>query len=135
MYSQTDIIQMAVAVKLLGIYETQFSQDRGAAIASAVSNRLFGKVSPDHTKEDLQLAEKFAAETLRSDSEIRYAAVVSCRATLLLAVETNSEERWKIWDTIQWMANICELPPDEAEPSAIRELATSLHKKYLQKTT
>lgn len=133
MRAQTDVIQMAVAVKLLGTYETEFSQDRAATIAAAVSNRLFAKISPDHTKEDLQLAEQFAAETLRSDSEIRYAAIMSCRARLLFEAERNGEERWKIWDTIQWMATICDLPPDEVGPALISNLAASLHKKYLQK--
>ena len=135
MYSQTDVIQMAVAVKLLRSYETDFSPEKGATIAAAVANKLFAKTSAEHSEEDLRLAERLAAETLRSDSEVRYAAVMSCRARLLFEAERNSEERWKIWDTTQWMSTICDLPSDEAEPRLIRRLATKLHTKYLQNQT
>src|SRR5207237_3937 len=115
-------------------YRVKFSEDRAATIAAAVSNKLFGRISPDHTDEDLTLAEQLAAETLRSDSEVRNAAVISCRARLLFQLEKNSEERWRVWDTIQWMGTICDLPLDEAEPTVIRQLASRIHAKYLRKT-
>jgi hypothetical protein len=134
MRADTEVIQMAVAVKLFAQYQSEFSEDRAATIAAAVSNKLFGRISPDHTDEDLMLADQLSAETLRSDFEIRYASVMSCRARLLFEAERNSEERWKIWDTIQWMETICDLPPDEAEPAVIRQLATSIHGKYVRKT-
>ena len=134
MRGDTDVIQMAVAVKLFAQYQTEFSEDRAATIAAAVCNKLFGKTSSDHTDEDLKLAEQLAAETLRSDSEVRDAALMSCRARLLCEIEKNSEERWKVWDTIQWMGTICDLPSDEAEPTIIRQLASRIHAKYLRKT-
>ena len=135
MNSQTDVIQMAVAVKLLKSYEHNLQRDEDATIAAAVSNRLFAKASPQHTEEEMKRAEQLAAETLRSDSEVRYAAVMSCRARLLFEAEREADERSQIWDTIQWMSTVCELPPDEADPASIRQLATTLHRKYLKKQT
>ena len=65
-------------------------EDRAATMAAAVSNRLFGKISPGHIEQDLELAEQIAIRALRLDSEIRYAAAVSCRARLLFETERNS---------------------------------------------
>ncbi len=74
MYSQTDVIQMAVCMKLFESYEPRLSRDDAATLAAAVSNRLFGRQSPDHSQELLKQAEKIAVQILRSDSEVRYAA-------------------------------------------------------------
>ena len=74
MYSQTDVIQMAVCVKLFESYKPKLSQDDAATLAADVSNKLFGKQSPDHSEELLKQAEELAVQVLRSDSEIRYAA-------------------------------------------------------------
>ena len=134
MASDADAIQMAVAVKLSSLYQTTYGQDRGLTLAAAVSNKLFAKVSPLHSKEDLELAEHLAADILNTDLEVRYAALMSCRARLLLEAEQNAEEQWIVWDTIQWMSTIWELPPDEANPANIRQLASTLHGKYLRKT-
>jgi len=133
MYSQTDVIQMAVCVKLFESYQANLAQDDAATLAAAVSNRLFGRQSPDHSQELLKQAEELAAQILRSDSEVRYAALMACRARLLVATDRGSEEKWKVWDTIQWMSTVCDLSPDEADPSSIRQLATTLHRKYLKK--
>ena len=67
-----------------------------------------------HSKEDLELAERLAADILNTDPEVRYAALMSCRARLLFEAEQNTEEKWFVWDTIQWMSTIWNLPPDEA---------------------
>ena len=133
MYSQTDVIQMAVCVKLFESYKPKLSQDDAATLAAAVSNRLFGRQSPDHSQELLKQAEKIAVQILRSDSEVRYAALMACRARLLVATDRGSEEKWKVWDTIQWMSTVCDLSPDEADPSSIRQLATTLDREYLKK--
>ena len=133
MYSQTDVIQMAVCVKLFESYEPRLSRDDAATLAAAVSNRLFGRQSPDHSQELLKQAEKIAVQILRSDSEVRYAALMGCRARLLVATDRGSEEKWKVWDTIQWMSTVCDLSPDEADPGSIRQLATTLHREYLKK--
>jgi hypothetical protein len=132
MVSDTNVIQMAVAVKLSSSFQSKYGKDRGITITAAVSNKLFAKASPMHNKEDLELAERLAAEILKTDYEVRYAALMSCRAILLLEAERNTEAQWFVWDTIQWMAGICNLPPDEADPTIIRHLAATLHKKYLQ---
>jgi hypothetical protein len=133
MYSQTDVIQMAVCVKLFESYKPKLSQDDAATLAAAVSNRLFGRQSPDHSQELLKQAENLAVQILRSDSEVRYGALMACRARLLVATDRGSEEKWKVWDTIQWMSTVCDLSPDEADPGSIRQLATTLHRKYLKK--
>ena len=133
MNSDANVIQMAVATKLFSYFETEYGQERGATVAAAVANKLFAKVSTMHTKEDLQLAEHLATDIIKTDHEIRYAALMSCRARLLFETDRNAEEQWLVWDTIQWMASIWNLPPDEADPTIIRHLASTLHKKYMQK--
>jgi hypothetical protein len=47
MCSDTDVIQMAIAIKLLRLYEPQYGEDRdrAATVAAAVANKLFGRVS------------------------------------------------------------------------------------------
>jgi hypothetical protein len=134
MASDTDVIQVAIAHKLVPTFISQYGNDRGFTIMAAVSNKLFASgVSPKHSKEDLELAESHAADILKTDSEILYAALMSCRARLIFEAEKNTEKQWFIWDNIQWMASICNLPPDEANPATIRTLASTLHKKYLLK--
>jgi len=133
MYNDTDVIQMAVACKLLPLYDNKYGKESGGTITAAVTNKLFGKVSPDHSKEDLELAEHNAADIFKNDAEIRYAALMSCRAILLYEADIKSENEMFVWNTIQWMATISKLPPDEATPRGIRELATTLYNKYLQK--
>jgi hypothetical protein len=134
MCSHTDVIQMAIAVKLSPSYKIKYGEDHGLTIAAAVINKLFAKVSPTHSKEDLQLAERLATEILTTDSEVRYAALMSCRARLLFEAERNTKEQWLLWDHIQWMASICDLPHDPATPAIIRDLTSTLYKKYLKKT-
>jgi len=101
-------------------------------LAAAVTNKLFSKLSPLHSAEDLQLADHLAADIIRTDSEVRYASLMSCRARMLFEAERNTQEKWLVWDTIQWMASVCQLAPDQANPIIIRQLATSLYNKYLQ---
>ena len=133
MVSHTDVIQAAIYMKLSPSFKTKYGDDRGLTIAAAVTNKLFGKLSSMHSAEDLQLADHLAADVIKTDSEIRYASLMSCRARLLFETERNTEEKWFVWDTIQWMASVCQLPPDEANPAIIRKLAATLHNKYLQK--
>ena len=132
MISQTDVMQAAVCVKLSAPLKTKYGDDRGLTIAAAVTNKLFAKVSPMHSAEDLQLAEQLAAEILRTDSEVKYASLMACRTRMIFEAERNTDDKWFVWDTIQWMASVCELPPDQANPTIIRELATTLYNKYLQ---
>jgi hypothetical protein len=134
MCSDTDVIQMAIGIKILSLYEPQYGHERAFTVASAVANKLFATVSPFHSKDDIELAEELATILLKSDYEIRYAALMSCRARLLLEADRNSERQWQVHDSIQWMASVCNLPQDAAEPKLIRQLAITLHKKYLQKT-
>lgn len=69
----------------------------------------------------------------KNDAEVRYAALMSCRAILLHEADIKSGKEMFVWDTIQWMATIWTLPPDEATPHGIRELAAILYNKYVQK--
>jgi hypothetical protein len=135
MCSDTNVIMVAVYSKLFSIYEPKYGHERAATVAAAVANKLFARVSPMHSKEDLQLAEDLATGILKTDHEIRYAAVISCRARLLFEADKNakSEETRNVWDNIQWMASIWNLPPDKADPTLIRQLAITLYKKYSQK--
>ena len=133
MYSDTDVIQMAIASKLFSLYEPKYGHDHGLPVAAAVANKFLARVSPAHRREALKLAEQLATRLLETDHEIRYAALMSCRARLLFEADKNTEEQWQVWDTIQWMASEWNLPPEEAEPTLIRQLAINLHKKYLQK--
>ncbi len=132
MVSHTDVIQSAIYVKLSPSLQTKYGNDRGLTIAAAVTNKLFAKVSPMHSAEDLQLAEQLAADIIKTDSEVKYASLMACRARILFEAERDTEEKWFVWDTIQWMASVCQLPPDQANPTIIRELATTLYNKYLQ---
>lgn len=132
MVSQTDVIQAAIAVKLAPSFKTQYGDDRGLTLAAAVTNKLFSRVSPMHNAEDLQLAEHLAADILKTDSEVRYASLMACRARMVFEAERNTEEKWCVWDTIQWMASVYQLPPDQVSPTIIRQLATTLYNKYLQ---
>lgn len=133
MYSDTDVIQMAIATKLFYLYAPQYGDDRALTVSAAVANKLFAKVSPAHRKDDIELAEELSNRLLKTDHEIRYAALMSCRARLLLEADKNTEGQWQVWDTIQWMATLRNLPQEEAGPTLIRQLAITLHKKYLQK--
>ncbi|MGO8717390.1 MAG: hypothetical protein ACLPSL_02655 [Smithella sp.] len=133
MHHDTDVIQMAVVHKLFSLFNQKYGKDRGLTITAAVTNKLFSKVSPAHSKEDLELAEYYATDILKNDAEVRYAALMSCRAILLHEADIKSGNEMFVWDTIQWMATIWTLPPDEATPHGIRELATTLYNKYLQK--
>ena len=134
MASNTNVIQVAVFHKILPTFISKYGEDRGYTILAAVVNKLFASgVSPQHSKEDLDLAESLAADILKTDSEIRYAALMSCRASLFLSLKKNTEKATFVSNTIQWMAAICNLPPDVAEPATIRNLASILHKKYLLK--
>jgi hypothetical protein len=133
MYSDTDVIQMAIYAKLFFLNEPQYGEDRTSTVAAAVSNKLFGRVSPMHSKDILELADGLANRLLESDHEIQYAALMSCRARLLCNADTETEEKWQMWDTIQWMDSVCNLPQDAAKPNLIRKLAITLHEKYLKK--
>ena len=124
MNSDVDVIQMAVYVKLLSSYKPRYGDDRGTTLAVAVSNKLFGKVSPIHSKEDLAIAEDLATNIFKTDSEIQYAALISCRARLLFEAENKTQEQWHIWDTIQWMATLHDLPSDQANPTIVHNLVT-----------
>ena len=119
---------------LLYLYEPKYAEDLAMTMAAAVSNKLFGRVSPMHSKDILELADGLANRLLETDHEIRYAALMSCRARLLHNADKDTEEKWQIWDTIQWMDSMWKLPKDVAEPKLIRQIAITLHKKYLQKT-
>jgi hypothetical protein len=132
MVSHTDVIQAAIGVKLAASFKTKYGDDRGLTLAAAVTNKLFAKVSPMHSAEDLQMADQLATDIIKTDSEVKYASLMSCRARMLFEAERNTEEKWFVWDTIQWMASVCQLPPDQATPTIIRELATTLYNKYLQ---
>jgi len=132
MVSHTDVIQSAIYVKLLPSFQTKYGDDRGLTIAAAVTNKLFGKVSPLHSAEDLQLADQLATDIIKTDSEVKYASLMSCRARMLFEAERNTEDKEVVWDTIQWMASICQLPPDQANPTNIKELARTFYNKYLQ---
>jgi len=133
MHCDTDVILVAVFHKLLPHFKMEYGDDRGCTITAAVTNKLFGKVSPVHSKQDLELAERFAADILRSDAEVRYAALMSCRAILLHEADIKSGNEMFVWDTIQWMSTIWTLPPDPATPHGIRELALTFHDKYIPK--
>ena len=132
MVSHTDVIQAAICVKLSLSFKIKYGDDRGLTLAAAVTNKLFAKVSPMHSAEDLQMADQLAADIIKRDSEVKYASLMSCRARMLFEAERNTEEKWLVWDTIQWMASVCPLPPDQATPAIIRELAATLYNKYLQ---
>ncbi|HYA43243.1 MAG TPA: hypothetical protein VEF34_18215 [Syntrophobacteraceae bacterium] len=124
---------MAVGVKLTSAFISKFGEDRGLTITAAVTNKLFAKLSPMHSQEDLKLADSLAADILRTDTEVAYASLMSCRARLLFEAERNSEDQWFVFDTIQWMSILWALPPDEASPSTIRRLADMLSSKYLSR--
>lgn len=132
MISQTDVMQAAVYVKLSPSLKTKYGNDRGLTIAAAVTNKLFAKVSPMHSAAVLKLAEQLAAEILKTDSEVKYASLMACRTRMIFEAEKNTDEKLFVWDTIQWMASVCELPPDQATPQIIRQLAVTLHDKYLK---
>ena len=129
-----NVIKMAVAIKLLAEYRKAQDEDRALTLAAAVSNVLLASPSPDSPTEVIQTAKRLAEDALRRDDEIRYAAVMGCRAYLLCNFGADSERQWLIWDTLQWMATVCSLPPDEAGPTLIRNLANGLHDRYMQKT-
>ena len=133
MHRDTDVIQMAVAHKLAPHFIKEYGNDRGYTITAAVTNKLFGKVSPTHSQPDLELAESFAADILVNDVEIRYAALMSCRAMLLHEADIKSGNEMFVWDNIQWMSTIWTLPPDEVTPQGIRELARTFYDKYIPK--
>jgi hypothetical protein len=134
MLKAANVIKMAVALKLLAMYRLAYHEETALTLASAVSNKLFASPSPDSRPDDLVLAERLAEDALRTDDEIRYAAVMGCRAWMLCTADKNTDERWRIWDTMQWMASVCPLPPDMADPSLIADLANALHDKYIKKT-
>jgi len=136
-----NVIKMAVAHKLLANCRREwdddpqrYEEDRAFALVAAVCNRLFASPSPAHSAELLKDADELAETVLKSDDEVRYAAVMGCRAYLLCNAEADSELRWLIWDTLQWMASVCKLPAHEADPDTIEKLSNSLHAKYLRKT-
>lgn len=133
MHRDTDVILVAVYHKLLPHFKKEYGDDRGYTITAAVTNKLFGKVSPDHSKQDLELAERLATDILRNDAEVRYAALMSCRAILLHEADMKSGNEMFVWDNIQWMATIWTLPPDAATPQGIRELARTFSDKYIPK--
>jgi len=133
MHRDIDVIQLAVFYKLAPNFKKQYGNDRGYTITAAVTNKLFGKVAPNHSQQDLELAENLAADILRNDAEVRYAALMSCRAILLHEVDTKSGNEMFVWDNIQWMSTIWTLPPDQATPQGIRELARTFYDKYIPK--
>lgn len=133
MHRDTDVIQMAVAHKLIPNFIKEYGQDHGLTITAAVTNKLFGKVSPTHNQQELELAERLAADILRHDAEVSYAALMSCRAILLHEVDMKSGNEMFVWDNIQWMATIWTLPADEATPQSIRELTRTFYDKYIPK--
>jgi hypothetical protein len=133
MASDSKVIQMGICLKISPNYVRKYGRDRGLTIAAAIANKLVGKVSPSHSHEDLHLAEQEAADIFKSDPEIRYAALMACRAILLIETEKNpsSQPTQKIWDTIQWMDSLHELSQDIATPGLIREIAENFHTKYV----
>lgn len=133
MHCDTDVIKMAVAHKLVPNFVKEYGKDHGYTITAAVTNKLFGTVSPEHSQQDLELAERLAAGIIKNDAEVRYAALMSCRAILLHEADMKSGNEMFVWDNIQWMSTIWTLPPDEATPHGIRELARTFYDKYIPK--
>ena len=131
MRRDSDVIKMAVAHKLLPNFFRRFGQQRGYTITAAVTNKLFGQIAPDHSKQDLEIAEQIATDILKNDAEVRYAALMACRAILLFEADRNTGNQIVVWDTIQWMSTIWTLPADEATPNGIRKIALTLHNKYM----
>jgi hypothetical protein len=129
-----DVIRIKAAVYLRIIsLAGKPSDDITVTLIAAETNTLFGTVSPQHSKEDLEIGKQLAANLLKNDTEIRYAILMACRAMILLYVNANlldSKEYQDVFDTIQWMATIWELPPDVATPEKIRDIANTLANKY-----
>lgn len=127
MVAHVNSIQLAIYSKLLdSFYEQGHDPDRSRYLAAAVTNKLFAK-PPQHDRAILELAEELAREVVQTDQEVRYAALMSLRT--LMAVDRRArrlEATRRVTDTIEWMKQFWELPPDSPEPELMKQLSQSL---------
>jgi len=128
-------IKLSVGHKLLPMCRQCYDEDFSLTLVAAVCNKLFASPSPHHSAEILRLAERAAENVLRTDNEVRYAAVMGCRAYMLCVAGVDKDKEFLIVDTIEWMQSVCALPADWADPVLIENLANTLYSKYHGKKT
>ena len=130
------VIEVSVYHKLKPSLTEQYGEEQGAHLAAAVMNRLFGNAST-HSEGEVALVEQLAADVVRNDGEVRYAAVMSLQ-TIIGINELRSDPfdplvMWRVIETVQWMAQFGVLPPVAAEPRIMKQLAETLSTKYISR--
>jgi hypothetical protein len=134
MSSYCVLIQLATFQKFYRDFVPEFGGDEGKSLAAAVSNRLFSMPRSRFHKNIAtvrvdELAQNFVK--LHHDSNVFLGIVLSLRtAAVIAADEQDAESVQRIRDTIQWMASIVSLPPDEPNPRTMKKLAIALSHAY-----
>jgi ABC-type sugar transport system substrate-binding protein len=131
MVGYVNCIQLVVYHKLWPLLEGGDTPDAAKRMAAAVVNKLFAK-APTHTKSEQLAADLLASELLKGNGEVRYAALMSLRAMMVVeSARKNSAATARIMQTLQRMQQYWSLPLDPPDPDTLRELATNLTQKYL----
>ena len=130
MVAYVNSLQVGVYRKLASEYCKLHGEERGKLLAAAVANRLFAKPSR-HVPELLKLAEDLACEIVKNDQEVRYASLMSLRVLMVTESDRqNLEATRRIMETVQWMKQFWELPPEAPDPQLMERLAAEFYAKY-----
>ena len=116
-------IQRGVFSQLQPGFVERHGQIEGGRLAQEVVDKLFGRLSPGNGH-DTVLANQSATEVARDNQNIRDAAFISLRA--MLEVEggkKNFAAERRILDTIHWLKQFGEIPPDASEPQALNRIS------------
>ena len=128
-------IQLATFENLGAELGKQYGAERGAAMAGAVTNRLFGSTpSPAHASISPAETDGIATGLLRhGDQQLSRGIIMSLRTLATIEADSqNMDAMDRIGDTLMWISSVIPLPPESPDPEMMRSLAASLWSRYCE---
>jgi len=122
--SQVQALQRRVYSQLHPLFVSRYGQIDGSRLTQEVVDKLFGRSTPRNGHD---LAEESAGEVAKENQNVRDAAFVSLRAMLEVeGANKNFAAERRILDTIHWLKQFGEIPPDASEPQALKRISEAL---------
>ena len=124
--TEVNAVQRCFVAQFHPVLVRQHGHLRGRILAQAVVDKLFARPSALDRNEFIQ-AEQLAAEIANESLAVRNAAFISLRAMLKVEGATgNFAAERRIMDTIQWLKQFGEMPPDSGEPLAVSRVLRTI---------
>ena len=126
--AHVQVLQRHVYRQLHPLFVARYGQIDGSRLTQEVVDKLFGRVTP-RNGHDLTLAEQSACEVARENQSVRDAAFVSLCAMLEVeGAKKNFAAERRILDTIHWLKQFGEIPPDSSEPQTLERISETFLK-------